>query len=83
MGTPRGVGDWSPATEAVFGPLRLAHTLMHTTLMCPTVSLKGQGSIWPHTECGQRRVGLLSLVSVAWGPAPSLAEAWITKATAY
>lgn len=63
----------------------LPHVLLDTlpAHLCPTLSWKGQVSIWPHAELGQRRVGFLSLIRVARGPAPSLAEAWITKATAY
>lgn len=67
------------------GPVWLPQVLLHTlpAHLCQTQSWKGQVSIWPRAELDQRRGGFLSLVRVARGPAPSLAEAWITKATAY
>lgn len=67
-------------------PIWLSHVLLHPL---PSSSgpgagwvLKGQVSIWPHRTWLEPAC-FLSLVSVARGPALSLAKAWITKATAY
>lgn len=55
--------------------LRLSLVLFDCPVGCCTpfrlilarLSSKGQVSIWPHAELGQRMVGFLSLVSVARG----------------